>query len=124
MVEYLVLIDRPTHLVHVAPVDVAIVGGHVVPVTIPFSETLPDAHDELQSAFDVHVVLLHLNMVHPGVGGVVLDVTQSYLTNLDFVKDASGCKTHFGRIPQAVFRTYSKTGIGVFQGWSSPRFFQ
>ena len=27
-----------------------------------------------------------------------------YLTNLDFVKDASGCKTHFGRIPQAEVR--------------------
>jgi hypothetical protein len=27
-----------------------------------------------------------------------------YLTSLDFVKDASGCKTHFGRIPQTDVR--------------------
>ncbi len=27
-----------------------------------------------------------------------------YLTNLDFVKDGSGCKTHFVRIPQAEVR--------------------
>jgi hypothetical protein len=32
------------------------------------------------------------------------DKAHHYLTNLDFVKDASGCKTHFGRIPQTEFR--------------------
>jgi hypothetical protein len=33
---------------------------------------LADAHDELQSAFDVHVVLLHWNVVQTGHGGGAL----------------------------------------------------
>lgn len=139
MVEYLALIDRPAHLAHVAAVAAAVAAGHAVPAAIPFSEALADAHDELQSAFDVHVALLHWNVVHTGHGGGALNAAQAlkianslatlmkdcnanlaaalcqalstpdmaayhYLTNLDFVKDASGCKTHFGRIPQAEVR--------------------
>jgi hypothetical protein len=139
MVEYLALIDRPAHLAYVAAVAAAVAGGHAVPAAIPFSEALADAHDELQSAFDVHVALLHWNVVHTGHGGGALNAAQAlkianslatlmkdcnanlaaalcqalstpdmaayhYLTNLDFVKDASGCKTHFGRIPQAEVR--------------------
>ena len=135
MVEYLVLIDRTTHLAYVAAVAVAV----------------------------VYVALLHWNVVHTGHGDGALNVPQAlkivnslatlmkdcnvnlpvalcqvlstpdmtayhYLTNLDFVKDVSGCKTHFGRIPQVEVRfphlQVSKTGSGTFQGWSSPRFFK
>ena len=76
MVEYLALIDRTSHLVHVAVVAVVIPDGHPVPDDIPFSEALSDAHDELQSTFDVHVALLHWNVVHPRVAGVALNAAQ------------------------------------------------
>jgi hypothetical protein len=133
LLEYLVLIDRPAHLAHVAAVAAAIAGGHGMPDDIPYSEPLADAHNELHNSFDSHFAHLRWNVVHVGVAlndAQALKVASSlatlmkdcnanltnalcsalsvpdkaaylYLTSLDFVKDASGCKTHFGRIPQA-----------------------
>ncbi len=46
MAEYLTLIDRPVHLVHVAAVAAALAAGNAATSVIPFSEPLTDAHDE------------------------------------------------------------------------------
>jgi hypothetical protein len=75
--EYLSLIDRAAHLAHVAAVAAAIIAGHAPPAAIPFSEALDDAHDELQSAFDVHVALLLWNVVHAGAGAAALNAAQA-----------------------------------------------
>jgi hypothetical protein len=77
MVQYLQLIDRPAHLAHVAAVAVAVAAGNALPADIPFSEALADAHDELQSTFDVHVALLHCNVVHAGAQGAALNAAQA-----------------------------------------------
>jgi hypothetical protein len=52
-----------------------------------------------------------------------------YLTNLDFVTDASGCRTNFGRIPQADVRfphvyLFSKLLMEYFKSWPPPWFFK
>jgi hypothetical protein len=77
MAQYLQLIDRPAHLAHVAAVPVAVAAGNALPADIPFSEALAVAHDELQSAFDVHVTLLHWNVVHAGAQGAALNAAQA-----------------------------------------------
>jgi hypothetical protein len=43
MIEYLWLIDRPAHLLHVGAVAAALLTGHAAPVVSPFSEVLTDA---------------------------------------------------------------------------------
>jgi len=48
------MIDRPAHLAHVAAVAIALAAGNAAPAAIPFSESLADAHDELQNAFNSH----------------------------------------------------------------------
>ena len=77
MIQYLQLIDRPAYLLHVTTVTAALLTGTVAPAVSPFSETLPDTHDELQNAFDVHVALLHWNVVHAGAQGAALNAAQA-----------------------------------------------
>jgi hypothetical protein len=76
MIEYLWLIDRPAHFLHVGAVAVALLTGHVAPAVSPFSEVLTDVHDELQIFFDVHVALLHWNVVHAGAQDTALNAVQ------------------------------------------------
>jgi len=66
MIQYLQLIDRFTYALHVTAVAAALLAGHVASAASPFSETVADAHDELQKDFDVHVAVLHWNVVHVG----------------------------------------------------------
>jgi hypothetical protein len=77
MIQYLQLIDRPVYVLHDAAVSAALIPDNVAPTASPFSETLTDAHDELQNAFDVHVAVLHWNVVHAGAQGAALNVAQT-----------------------------------------------
>jgi hypothetical protein len=164
MIQYLQLIDRPAYVLHVAAVAAALLAGNVAPDASPFSEALADAHDDLQNAFDVHLAVLHWNVVHAGAQGAALNAAQAlkvannlatlmkdcnatlvaalcqalstpdmaayhYLTTLDFVKDAAGCRTNFGRIPQAEVRfphlqLFPKLAAELFKGRSPSWFFQ
>ncbi len=113
MVQYLQLIDRPAHLAHVASVAVAVAAGNVLPADIPFSEALADAHDELQSVFDVHVTLLHWIVVHAGAQGDDLNTAQALkiANNLATLKDCnatSGLLLRLRYVKRSVLLTWRK----------------
>jgi hypothetical protein len=139
MTDYLDLIDRPAYLAHVTVVGVAVAGRYALTATVSYSETLADAHDQIQNSFNRHIADKRWDVIHTGTGATTLNKAQTdkvassivtlmqdckthldnalyteistpdmsayhYLTSLDFVKDDSGCKTHFGRIPHTYVR--------------------
>ncbi len=52
------------------------VSTEPLPPAIPFSEVLADTH-ALQSALDLHIALMHCNVVHADVQGPALNESQA-----------------------------------------------
>jgi hypothetical protein len=63
-------------LANVAAVGVSTAGGQPLPAAIPFSEVLADTH-ALQSAFDLHIALMHCNVVHADAQDPALNESQA-----------------------------------------------
>jgi len=71
--DYFELLNRPVNLANAFAVGVS---AEPLPAAIPFSKVLADTH-AFQSAFDLHVALMHCNMVHPATQGPALTESQA-----------------------------------------------
>jgi hypothetical protein len=79
------------NVVHVGAWAAALIAAQALKVASSLATLMKDCNANLTNALCTALSVPDMAAYH-------------YLTNLDFVKDASGCKTHFGRIPQADVR--------------------